>query len=458
MTSAASPNHQINKLPDHQIIRSRAPQWAIATALGVSLFAVYSLNGREIGAGDTIPGLLLPVAILRGDGLALDRFDHLWPRGDLPYFIARKRGHTVSRYPLGPSLLAVPLTAPQLAVLDRLHPGWEADPGALHWVRLIGKTSAAVLGALTGVAIYFMLCALGLGSAALLAALIAALGSNLWVTASQSLWQHGPAALALAAALALLLPQPRGRARLLLAGGACAALVWSRPSAALFGALIFAWVVYRHRTGAGWFLPLPLLLGVLLLLHNLWYFGAVTGGYGELLQMGAGAHGVTGFWAANIAESALGTLISPSHGLFVFTPWIPLTLAALPAFVSRVRRAPLTCTVLWGLPLFFAQLALQSTWWAGWSFGPRYWTEVMPLFAILLGFALDWSRARCRPLFAGLLVSGAMAVCVQAIGAFCYPSSFNAVPGDIDRQHERLWSWRDSEITRCLHEGAHGWE
>lgn len=433
----------------------------MAIALGVALLVIYSLNGREIGAADTLPGLFLPVSILRGDGLALDRFDHVWSLGDqLPYFVAHKRGHTVSRYPLGPSLLAVPLTAPQLALLDRRHATWETDPAtALHWARRLGKTSAAVLGALTGVSIYLVLCALNLRSVALVATLITALGSNLWVTASQSLWQHGPAALALAVALALLLPPPASRLRLLLAGGACAALVVSRPNAVVFAGLILAWVLYRHRAGAGWFVPLPVLLGALLLAHNLWYFGILTGGYGEMVRMGDGAaHGVAGYWGAHITESALGTLVSPSHGLFVFTPWIPLTLAAVPALIPQLQRAPLVCTVLWGLPMLFAQLALQSTWWAGWSFGPRYWTEAMPLFGILLGFALDWSRARCRPLLAGLLVTGALGIAVQAVGAFCFPSSFNAVPGNIDRQHERLWNWRDTELTRCLHEGPHGWE
>jgi hypothetical protein len=432
--------------------RASRPTWAAATALGMALFVVYAINGREIGAGDCVPAELLPVAILRGDGLTLDRFNHLWKAADpLPYYVARKRDHTVSRYPIGASLLALPLTAPQLAVLDRVRPGWEADPAsALGWSRRMGKISAAGLGALTGVAIYFVLYALDLGTVALAATLITTLGSNLWVTGSQSLWQHGPAALALAVTLALLLPPPTGRLRLLLAGGACAAMVVCRPNALLFAALIFVWVVVRYRDVAVWFVPLPLACGALLAAYNLWYFGALSGGYPELISMSYR------YWGADIADSAFGTLVSPSHGLFVFSPWIPLTLAAVPAVLGRLKRAPLVGIVLCGLPLLFAELAVQSTWWAGWSFGPRYWTEVMPLFAILLGFALEWSRASCRPLFAGLLITGALAIAIQAIGAFCYPSSWYGPSNDNDLA--RLWSWRDTELTRCLREGPHGWE
>jgi hypothetical protein len=43
---------------------------------------------------------------------------------------------------------------------------------------------------------------------------------------------------------------------------------------------------------------------------------------------------------------------------------------------------------------------------------------------------------------------------VQLIGAFCYPSSWEKSPVDVDLHHERLWDWRDNELTRCLAEGV----
>ncbi len=52
-----------------------------------------------------------------------------------------------------------------------------------------------------------------------------------------------------------------------------------------------------------------------------------------------------------------------------------------------------------------------------------------------------------------IAIAGALAV--QAIGAWCFPSSFDSVPGSIDHQHRRLWSWTDGELARRLREGAH---
>jgi hypothetical protein len=47
-------------------------------------------------------------------------------------------------------------------------------------------------------------------------------------------------------------------------------------------------------------------------------------------------------------------------------------------------------------------------------------------------------------------VSIIIAIGIQAIGAFCYPSSWNQKPLNVDYHHERLWDWRDTELSRCV--------
>lgn len=416
----------------------------------VALFCVYSANGRESGAGDTVPALLLPVAILRGNGLHLDRFAALWPRR-LPYYVTLSRGHIVSQYPVGVALLAVPLIAPQLAVLDVLRPAWERR-APLFYARQMGKNAAALLAALTGVALLELLRRITAERFAVLAVAIATLGSNLWAVASQSAWQHGPAALALTLAVVLLLPPDATRARLALAGLATAALVALRPQNIVFSLAIFAWVAVRYRAKLVWFLPFPLLIGSLLGGSNYWFFGNLVGGYAEHLTVLPFSHGVESYWTTDVAGSASGTLFSPSRGLFVFCPWIAVALATLPAQRARLERWPLIGALLLASLAFGFQLSLVAVWWAGHSFGPRYWTDATPVFAIVLAWALQWSWLRSRPLFGVLLLTGLFSIALQAIGAFCYPSSWNLHPGNIDVQHERLWDWRDSDLSRCLSE------
>ncbi len=427
--------------------RNLAAHWKTA-AFFAFLFCVYSANGRESGAGDTVPALLLPVAILRGDGLSLDRFARLWPNR-LPYYVALKHGDIVSNYPVGVALLAVPLIAPQLVLLDVLRPGWELR-APLHYAKLMGKNAAALLAALTGVAMLVLLRRLTREAFAWLAAAIAALGSNLWAVASQSAWQHGPAALALTLAALGLLAPGASRTRLCLAGLATAAIVGFRPQDVVISLTIFAWVAWHYRARTLWFLPFPLLLGAALAISNQWMFGNPAGGYAEMLDILPFSHGVAGYWTSDVLASASGTLLSPSRGLFVFSPWIAIALLALPALRERLRREPFVGVLLLALLPFLLQLSLQSVWWAGHSFGPRYWTEVIPIFAIVLAQALEWSWQRSRPLFALLCLAGLFSIGVQAIGAFCYPSTWSTRPVNVDVQHQRLWDWRDTELSRCL--------
>lgn len=433
--------------------------WRRGVALWFCLFAIYCANGREIGSGDTQPAIVLPVAMLRGDGFTLDRYRGIWPWGKA-YYLAEKRGHLVPRFPIGPGLLTVPFVAPQLWVLDAALPGWDAEPvRAMLWARRMSKHASAAITALTGVAIDRALLTLGLGSFALPATLIAMLGSNLWMTASQSPWQHGGATLGLAATIALLLPTPTAPWRLILAGGTSATIALARPGVGFWSVLLACWVVAHHRRRAGWFFILPPLIALPLLAWNLWYFDHPLGGYHELMQMvGNHSHAVQGYWDANFRAALPGTLFSPSRGLFVFSPWVPLCLLALPAIWPRLRACSLVRVLLLGIPMLLVQTLAQSTWWAGWSFGPRFWTDVMPVFAILLGFTLAWARERAPVYFGAVLAAGAVAIVIQAIGAFTYPSTFSHQPNNIDRNHERLWSWSDGELARGLREGPHPWE
>jgi hypothetical protein len=165
-------------------------------------------------------------------------------------------------------------------------------------------------------------------------------------------------------------------------------------------------------------------------------------------------HGVASAMSDDPVGGAAGTLFSPSRGLFVFTPWVAVALLCIPAIARNLKPWPLVCWLLWAIVPYSVLLSMYSVWWAGHTFGPRYWTDVIPLFAVLLGFGLDWSRTRCRPIFAAFVATMFFSFGVQLIGAFCYPSSWEKSPVDVDLHHERLWDWRDNELTRCLAEGV----
>jgi hypothetical protein len=402
-------------------------------------------NGREIWSGDSVPAKYLTGAIVRGDGFLLDRYRHdvlkWWPNPGLPYYATMVDGHLVSRYPFGSAIVALPFAVPQILVLDRFQPDWDAsDP---DWFDTIAKCSAAAMATLVALAVLAVLLRLGLGRDAWLAATAAALGSNLWCTASQSLWQHGPAALMLTLLLLLLWPESPSPMRFVAAGLAAGLLVCCRPINLPFAAMTAFWVAIRHPRRLVWFIGPVLPLAAALIGYNREYVGAAGGYYANL---------DAATFATPWSEGLLGTLLSPSRGLFIFSPWTVVAVVYLPFALFRLRPATL---LPWLLATLIPHALIISTfacWWAGLCFGPRYWTEVIPLLAIPLGLALHWARDHGRPIFAVTLVLIAISIVVQILGAALYPSSWQEVPPETGGDGKRLWNWTDNELSRCIME------
>ena len=167
-----------------------------------------------------------PVALVRGDGFYLDRYRHEvfkdWPNPGMPYL--RADGRWALRLALSgrPGDRGAPVYAcrrssarPDPSGLgdDAIRSGSTRSPSARRprsrrWPRSRSWPccSSWAWGARRGSR-----------------QLAAALGSNLWCTASQTLWQHGPAALMLTLVVLLLWPESPSRLRFFLAGLAAGA-------------------------------------------------------------------------------------------------------------------------------------------------------------------------------------------------------------------------------------------
>ena len=309
-----------------------------------------------------------------------------------------------------------------------------------------------LLVALAGVALYHWLRVLGFRWAVVPSVLAAFLGSDLWAVASQALWQHGPAVLMLTVAGVLLSRGEVSRWRFFLAGCAAGMVVAVRMMDVVLVAPMVLWVAVRHGRRFAGFAPGLVVLGLVVVGYNQMVFGNVLGGQSELEALHPELHGVSGAWSGSWLEGAAGTLVSPSRGLLVFCPWVAVAVVNAPWSMRGVLRGSVARWLVWGLVPYYGMLSAYAVWWGGHSFGPRYWTEAMPLLAVLLAAGLEWSGRRARWLVGVYGVAIAWSVGVQAIGAFLYPSSWNMVPENVDTHHERLWEWRDSELSRCVKE------
>lgn len=106
-----------------------------------------------------------------------------------------------------------------------------------------------------------------------------------------------------------------------------------------------------------------------------------------------------------------------------------------------------------GMAIIFLGHARFWGWWGGWSYGPRYLTDLLPFLAFFL--VPVWPRIKASA-FLGTTFALALfaALFVQGVGAYCYPMGYwDATPVSVDRDARRLWDWSDNQVIRSLRNG-----
>ncbi len=403
---------------------TRLPRWLPALASFAIPLVVYLAGLRPLGSGDTRPAELLPIALLRGRGFDLTGL--IDPAEKYPYWYHRVGDRLVSTYPVLPGLLNVPVFAVARAAGVDL----EANRERLSLI------TASLLCAASALFLFQALVRLGSRRRdALALTLLYAFGTCAWSVASRAMWQHGPSLFFLTAAIWLLLRGDRKSAAV--SGFLLMLAVVNRPTNILVAAPLVLFVLRRRRDAVPLFAALA---GVPLLLHAAYasvYLGSpLSTGYWNPIPEVANFRG-------NPFVGFAGLLVSPSRGLFVFSPFFLFAIAGAVTAIREPERWPIAPYLAAGAFLLLLLFAKWSTWWAGHTFGYRYLIEATPGLMVLV--AIAWDRVRTRT--AWKIVFWACCVwslCVQALGVRYQPSGFNQ---RMDQDPSILWSLRDSEIA-----------
>ena len=256
--------------------------------------------------------------------------------GNVAWIVESQHG-PVSQYPPGAAAWAAPFYLVWREPMTDFHvQGLNRPDSEPVFFPLPDKAPAAVAAALaTAAAVGLVAAAIPLAGAsrgtALAVGYISGLATTMWSTASDSLWQHGPAALGLALGIYLI-----ARNQLWWAGLSFGAAVMTRPPTAVIAAVVGLWLAWSQRAVLPAFkVGVGAMAGLAgLLWYNFWLWGelTITGGYGS----GVGEQFVStdaGGFLVNLAEG----LIDPSHGLLVYAPFLVFL---LPGLISGWRRTP----------------------------------------------------------------------------------------------------------------------
>jgi hypothetical protein len=207
------------------------------------------------------------------------------------------------------------------------------------------------------------------------------------------------------------------------------------------GVTLYLWLFYRRDVAA----YLIMLAAWLLSFALYWMivFGQVPPDYyrqGILLEM------------TRIAATLPAVLISPSRGLLVFVPTVPMVLYLIARYWNAIDRrlATLALGIIGGNLLVVASYPI---WWGGWSYGPRLLTGTIPWFVLLgaLGCRclLDDARRSSNMARLGLALM-LLAIAINGWGAVSWTANLWSKDVGINARPERAWDWRHPQFLAGL--------
>lgn len=433
----------------------RSDSLMAASILALS-FLIFSVSGVHQVA-DSSFSMLLSESLIHHHTFALDNValppeEPVWwgdyfKYGNL-YQLEVVNGHVYYYFPPGSSVLSIPFVAVMNAAgVSAVNADGTYNPGGE--VRIEAAIAALLMAALA--VIFFAMARLVLPLWwSVIVAFGAALGTQIWSTASRSLWSDTWGSFLLGLVLLMLLGAETNRLRLkpILLATLLSWMYIVRPTFAVHIIAITVYIFLFYRSvifpyaiaGAVWF--------AVFAVYSWHLFGHLLPSYFR-----AGRLQFEVFWTA-----FAGNLISPGRGLMVYVP----VLFFIGYLLVRYRRwIAYPRLVVLAIAVTVAHLVIISGfihWWGGHSFGARFSTGLVPWFALLAILSLQamlkahTNRAQTRKLElstgAGLLL---LSMVINGLGATSHATwLWNSRPVNIDERPERNWDWRQPQFLAGL--------
>ena len=366
---------------------------------------------------------------------------------DFPYHLELVDNRFYYWFPPGSTILSTPYVALENArgISARDKNGRYNEIGD---TRIQAGLAALLMAGLSAVT-YFTARLFLSRSWSLVITIMIAFATPVWSVASRTLWIHTWAIFILALVIWMIAQAERSGRRLrpVFLATCLSWLYFVRPICGISILAITIYVFIFHRAV---FLPF-LLTGCAWLTafvtYSLYHFGHV-----QPLYYRSQPHNVQ--FASSFWEGVAGTLVSPARGLLVYVP-IVLFIAYLLVRYRTDLRPRLTILAAGTAFIHFIIISGYLRWYGGHSYGPRYWTDIIPWFALLTILAVEarlkggGMRELSRPGIRGhvewalAMVLLIWSIALNGIGAISLEASrWNVIPTDIDQDRSRLWDWR----------------
>lgn len=411
-------------------------------------FTLYQFLPDHIRPSDAVWAPHVVASVMYDGDLYLNEYES-WMSESGYFAIQTLDGHLISFFPVAGPLL----TIPSMFVLDAFMPALrdttlqtyliEHSPNDPVVYRL-HLYNAALIVAISAAIMYLIGRTYLRMPYALLLAAAYALGTSAYSTASRALWQHGPSMLLLSLTL-LMLVRARQRPALVAFVALPLGLAYVvRPTNSISVVVISLYVLLAYRSYFLRYVLLGLLVALLFAGLNLAVYHAVLPPYFAATRLGS----------ATFGEALLGNLVSPSRGVFIYSPILLLVPVGIFLKVRHSQWESIDWALAVILVLHWIVISAFPHWWAGYSFGPRFFADVMPYAVYFLIPVLSLAQTGTRRAYALTGVYVLLLITSIAIHAYGATSravwGWNNTPSDIAEQPARLWDWSDAQFMRGI--------
>jgi hypothetical protein len=351
------------------------------------------------------------------------------------YTIIINNGHYYNLFPIGTAICTLPFVM--------LMGKFISDDSILRNLTFYGRFIASFILALTAVFIYLIARLQLRPPYALVISFIFAFCTSAWSQASRELYQHGPSMLMLTLSLYLILLADRRPWLIQFIGAPLAMAYVIRPTNSLALVVLFLFVFCCHRQYFWRCLGWALMVAAPFVLFNLATYQALLPPY-----FSPGRLAIT----STFFEALLGNLISPARGLLVFSPIFLLIFFGIFLKIRDGQMQSIDYFLLAIIVLHWLAISAYYHWWAGHSYGPRFFADMAPFLVYFLipvvGYLAGPGRSRklALTIFVGLAI---ISFGINLRGA-CHPQVYdwNSIPVNVDHQPSRIWDWRDLQFLR----------
>lgn len=389
--------------------------------IGIFFVSLIYIIARPMGTLDSYWVIPTSMSVLGEFNMDLDEFAAYGVTNS--YSAIKVEGHYFNYFPYGMSFLVIPFVGILKLIVN--------DSFFFLYNRHIEKLFASAFIILSLLFLYNLFSFYLSKAKSAFLMVVMGLCTPLLTTGSRALWQHSGSVFILSLCLYLLVYSVKKNHRFVpLIGFLLAFAYIVRPTNLIPFAFLsfFIWIQFPNQRLKYFISVLVMLL--LFLITNYAIFDDYLPPYFRSNRLT--------FDFKLFKTAILANLFSPNRGIFIWSPFLLLSIF----FVFPLRKE--TFLIILSQFVVIFHLVLISNfphWWGGHSVGPRFVTDVMPFFGLVVCVVFrKFSHSRIFLFFSGTLV--ALSFVIHFSAAISKNTQLWNIRGnDINDVPERVWDW-----------------